>query len=237
MPGPGAMPDHAYLRGDVFAAYRLRGGVDRFVTAREAGIGFEGEPAAGDATSTGAGGSTTPPAATDSAKPPATGDDAKPDADGMTSDAGREALRKERERAKRAEDALADERAKHATDDEKRDASVKAAGAAEERAKWIGRLRAVEVRSALRAKGLTDEKQLGLAARAQEFADLEPGDDDAEPFPGLAKVVDAFAKDYPALFATADKPKPQPTRGIQAANGASGQKSLGDAIAAKYAGS
>ena len=234
MPGDGATPAHAYLFGDVFAAYRLRRGIDRFVTAREAGIGFEGE-SGGDAaaSTTGAGSAAATAPAPGTTTTVAMTAAPKPDADGMTTDAGREALRREREARKAAEDELTRIKTANATDDEKREASIRTAAEKARDEHWAPILRTIAVQGALRAKGLTDEKALNLYARAPEFETLELGDDPAAPFPGLSRVIDAFVADYPALFAT-EKPKAAPvTRGAQTANGADRPKSLGEALAQK----
>jgi len=230
MPGTGASPAHAYPFGDAYAAYRLPfAGVNGFVTPRAAGVVAEGEP--GDGSNPPAGGDPPKPPAPSPTPPtpPATGEP-QVDADGMASDAGREALRKERDRASRAEKALAELQATHATDDEKRDASLKAAAAKERDEYWAGRIRTTEVRSALRAKGLTDDKQLNLAANAPEFAALKV--DEEGRVADLDRTIETFTKDYPNLFISA-KPTGQPTRGAQGTPPPDRPKNLSDAITAR----
>jgi hypothetical protein len=227
MPGDGARPPTLYPSGPGWAAYRLPfPGTHGIVTAREVGIGFEGEPS-GD-----------PPAGGDPAKPPAqdppppaTGG-GEPDADGMTTDAGRRALAAERERNKTLQKQLEELQAKTQTDDEKRDASLKAAAAKERDEYWSARIRTSEVRSALRAKGITDDKQLNLAASAPEFASLTV--DEEGHVADLDKTIEQFTKDYPALFAA--RRKEEPTRGPQGGSSGDRPKTLGDAIAARLSG-
>lgn len=229
MPGTGATPVHAYPIGPAWATYRLPGPASGTFTAREVGIGFEGEP--GDGSNPPAGGD--PPKPTEPPKPPAptppaTGE-GEPDADGMTTDAGRRALAAERQKAGDLKKELDELKAAHATDADKHDAEVKAAAAKERDEFWAGRIRSAEVRSALRAKGLTDDKQLNLAANAPELSALKV--DEEGRVADLDKSIDAFVKDYPALF-TAPKPGGQPTRGPQAPSDER-PKNLGDAIAAR----
>lgn len=233
-PGTGAIPAHVYPFGPAWAPYRLPcPGANGVVTPRAVGIGFEGEP--GDGATPPAGGDPPPkPPSSDPPKPPATGDAGEPDADGMTSDAGRRALQREREARAEVERQLAELRSQTATADEKREAQIKAAAAEERDTFWMARIRTAEVRSALRAKGLTDDKQLNLAANAPEFASLKVTPEDGT-VADLGKTVDQFVKDYPPLFA--DGPKPgggQPTRGAQGGAGAAGDrpKTLGEAIKA-----
>lgn len=231
-PRIGAIPGQPYPFGPAWAAYRLPcPGASEFVTPREAGVAFEGEPA--DGPNPPAGDPPKPPATPPApAQPPATGEPA-PDADGMTTDAGRRALAAERDRAKALQKELDDLRAASATDDEKREASIKAAAASERDEYWAGRIRTSEVRSALRAAGLTNDKALVLAVNAPEFAALEVSTDDGS-VKGLDKTIEAFRKDYPEMFAQ-PKPAGQPTRGPQSGADKDRPKSLSDAVAAHYA--
>ena len=233
-PGTGANPDHAYPFGTGWAAYRLPiPGVNGIVTPHQVGIGLEGEPT-GDGASPPAAGTDPPkPPATPPTTPPATGEPPAPDADGMTTDAGRRALQREREARAEAEKALAELKAAGATDDEKRDAALKAAAAKERDEYWSTRIRQTEVRSALRAAGLTNDKALALAVNAPEFAELKVAEDGA--VADLDKTVETFKKDYGTMFETPKAaPGGQPTRGPQ--NGAADKpKNLQDAVAAHYA--
>lgn len=228
-PRTGATPDQLYRFGPGFAAYRLPfPGANSFIGAREVGIVLDGEPAPDAGANPPTGGDPKPPA--DPPKPPATGAP-EPDADGMTTDAGREALRKERDRAARAEKALADIQAAHASDDEKRDASLKAAAAQERDEYWSSRIRRAEVRSALRSEGLMDDKALALAANAPAFESLKVDEDGN--VPELAKTVAAFKTDYPQLFTPAKAGSGQPTRGPQNGGAPTDRpKTLAEAVAA-----
>lgn len=137
--------------------------------------------------------SATPPV-TEPPKPPATGDEA-------LGEPGLRALKAERDRAEKAEKELADLRAAGLTDQEKAIDAARKAAAAEERVKGDSRIRRSEVRSALRVKGLTNEKALDLAVNAPEFAALKVDEDGS--LLDLAKTVDQFVKEYPEMFAKA----------------------------------
>lgn len=232
-PRTGSNPGHAYPFGPVWAPYRLPcPGRNEFVTPRAAGIGFEGEPADGATPPAGQGNPPAPPA-TPPAPPATGGPDA--DADGMTTDAGRRALAAERQKARDLQKELDDFKASTQSDDEKRVAGIKAQAAKERDEYWSGRIRTSEVRSALRAAGLTNDKALALAVNAAEFEALEV-DPEAGTVKDLGKTIEAFKKDYPEMFAAA-KPPAQPSRGPQ--NGAPGTgtdapKSLGDALSSHY---
>lgn len=128
-------------------------------------------------------------------------------------DAGKEVLRNARRAAKEAED-----RAKAAETElqQLREAGQSEAdkalnqarheAAAEERAKWQGHIRSTEVRSHLRAAGLTDDRALGLAAGAPEFQRLKVTDEGL--VEQVAETVAQFKKDYPVMFGTAASPGP-----------------------------
>jgi hypothetical protein len=149
----------------------------------------------------------TPPApATPPVTPPATGDD-------QLSEAGRRAIAAERTATKAAEDrakALETElqqlREAGQSDAEKAITQARREAAAEERTKWTAQIRGAEVRSALRATGMTNEKTLLLAAAAPEFASLKVTDEGT--VEKLAATVEQFKKDYPELFAAASPATP-----------------------------
>lgn len=231
-PGTGAIPDQLYPVSSAWAAYRLPCvGANGFVTSREAGVAFEGEPAPTGGANPPAGGDPPKPPADPAPKPPATGAP-EPDADGMTTDAGRRALAAERDEKKRLQKELDELRAKTQTEDEKRDASLKAAGGKERDEFWSARLRSTEVRSALRAEGLTNDKDLALAVNASEFASLKVNEDGT--IADLAKTITAFKADHPQMFAP-PKATGQPTRGPQNGGDPERPKTLGQAIAGAMA--
>ena len=134
------------------------------------------------------------PPAPEAPKPPATDDQA-------LGETGLKALKAERDARAAAEKELADLKAAGLTDQEKAIDEARKAAAAEERAKGDSRIRRSEVRSALRVKGLSNEKALDLAVNAPEFAALKVEEDGS--ILDLTKTVDAFVKDYPEMFAAA----------------------------------
>lgn len=68
--------------------------------------------------------------------------------------------------------------------------------------KWAAHIRAAEVRGALRAAGIVNEKFLGLALAASEFKDLKV-DGDTGTVQGVAEAVEKFRETYPEAFAKA----------------------------------
>lgn len=137
------------------------------------------------------------PPAPEAPKAPATGDEA-------LGEPGLKALKAERDARAAVEKELADLKAAGQTDQEKAIEAARKSAAAEERAKGDGRIRRSEVRSALRVKGLTNEKALDLAVNAPEFAALKV--DEEGSVTDLSKTVDAFVKDYPEMFAAPKAP-------------------------------
>jgi hypothetical protein len=160
-----------------------------------------------------AGGATPPqtpaqpaPGSTTAAPTSATGDD---DALG---DAGKRAIRAERDRAAAAErerdqfkSRLEELENSSKSEHEKALAQAKKDGAAEVAPRYQAALRRSEVRSALSAAGVS-ANVLDLATRADEFASLKVNDEGA--VEGLAGAVEAFKKAMPDLFKPAT---PRPT--------------------------
>jgi hypothetical protein len=226
----GAMPTQSYPVGPGWAAYRLP--FLTSISARDAGVWFEGEPAAG-ATPAAPGTPaapppTTPPASQPPSPPPATGEP-------ELGEAGKKAIAAERKTAKEAQEALKtaqDElealKAASLTDSEKAIKTAKTEAAAEERAKYETMLRRAGVRSELRAKGLS-EGLAELALKDDRFSALKVDADGrvAE----VDKAVEAFLKDYPEMV----KPAGAGTVTTGAQTGQAAQaKDLESAIAAHY---
>lgn len=147
---------------------------------------------------------TPPPAAPAAA--PATGaaDDA------ALGDAGREALRRERDAraaaerdAKTAKDELEKLRAASLSESEKAIADAKRAGADEARTQLHGALRSSEVIRALTTAGLSPSLAT-LAARGDEFAALKVSD--SAQVEGLPEAVAAFREANKDLFRAAPPP-------------------------------
>jgi hypothetical protein len=235
MPGTGAIPDH-YSTASAWAAYRLPfAGTNEFVTSRGAGVAFEGEAPAGGAMPPVTGqptGQPTPPATPPT---PAPTPGATPEPDAMATDAGRRALQAERDRAEKAEKELEKLRAANQSESEKAIDTARKERATSATTKLHGQLRQTEVRSALRAAGLTNDKTLALAARAAEFDALKVEEDGS--VKDLDKTVETFKKDHPEMFAE-PKPAPggQPTRGPQNGGTPDRPKTLTEAVEAHYAG-
>jgi hypothetical protein len=133
-------------------------------------------------------------AATTAPAQPATGE---PDTDGMTTDAGRNALRIERDARAKAERELQKLQRQTQTESERAVADAKAAGVTEATEKYAGAIRRSEVRSALLAAGV-DASLVDLASRADQFAQLEVTDEGE--VKGLDSAVDAFKRTTPSLF-------------------------------------
>jgi len=181
-------------------------------------------PETAAAGATPAAGGATPPQTPDSPAPattvaPATPATGEPDADGMTTDAGRTALRKERDRAEKAERELDKLRKANQTETERAIADAKAAGAAEATEKYAGAIRRAAVKASLLEAGV-DPSLIELASRAEQFARLDV-DEDGE-VKGLDGALEAFKRTTPSVFV---KPGPKPTdsglgpRGAPAASG------------------
>jgi hypothetical protein len=220
---------HSYPIGPEWAAYRLPFPGMSGISPRDVGIVFEGEP---DGGANPPAGNPDPPKPPEPPKPPAKGDD-----DPELGDAGKEAIRRERENAKREKDRaddlqkqLDDAAAANQTDQEKAIADARKEATKATATEYEGKIRASEVRSALRAAGITNEKTLALAVNAPEFASLKVEDDGS--VTDIDKTVESFKKDYPEMFAKA-APAAGVTRGAQAGNESDRPKTLSDAIAAR----
>lgn len=236
MPGTGARPDHRYPVGPVWAPYRLPfAGARGLIDPRLAGVAFEGEPG-GDGATPPAGQPPATPPATPPTAPPATGAP-DPDADGMTTDAGRRALAAERKRAAELQKRVEELEGQTASDAEKATKQAVKDAVSERDTYWAERIRRSEARSALRAAGVTNDKDLDLAANAPEFAALTV--DEQGTVTDLAKAVEQFKKDHPAIFAAPAPAVPPgaPTRGPQNGTGAPADrpKGLSEAVAAHFA--
>jgi len=146
---------------------------------------------------------------------PATGDE-----DGL-GDAGKRALRSERELRAAAERERDDFRKRleelenaSKSDHEKALAQAKRDGAAEVADRYQAAIRRSEVRAALVAAG-APASVVDLAARADQFSSLKVTDDGE--VTGLAEAVEAFRKAMPDLFA-----KPAAPRGADFGGGPRG---------------
>lgn len=234
-PGTGATPDHRYPTGPGWATYRLPfAGTNGLITAREAGVSFDGEPGDGAAPPTGQSPADSP--ATDPRTPPATGD---PDALGDAGKRALDAMKAERDAAKReAADVkrrLDELEGANATETEKAIKAAREDSAKAVRAEFEAKIRRSEARSALRVAGVTNEKDLELAANAPEFASLAVGDDGA--VTDLAAAVEQFRKDHPSLFGQAPRPAAggNVTRGPSNPAPGTAPKTLAEAVAASLA--
>ncbi len=171
------------------------------------------------------------PATTAPAEPkPATGEDDLGEAGKKVLRELRSAEREAQRRAEAAEKELADLRSATQTDQEKALAQAKREAAAEERAKFETKLRRSEVRSALRAAGLSNDALVELALRSDLFATLAV--DDEGRVAELDKAVAQLKKDAPELFAASGAGTI--TRGVQTAQPAA-PKDLATSVADYYA--
>jgi hypothetical protein len=133
---------------------------------------------------------------------PATG---TPDADGMTTDAGRRALREEREARATLQRELDELKGQNRTESEKALEAAKKAGASEADGRWSGLIRKAEVRTALMGAGI-QPSVLDLAVGASEFAGLKVNDKGE--VEGLEAAVDAFKKARTDLFTPKSQARP-----------------------------
>lgn len=222
---------HSYPTGPAWAGYRLPFAGAAGVSPRDVGIVFEGEPG---------GGANPPPANPEPPKPPdPTPPPAKGPDDPELGDAGKEAIRRERENAKAEKDRadkLQEEldafRAAGQSDQEKAIEAARREAAKATATEYEGRIRRAEVRSALRAAGITNDKTLTLAVNAPEFASLKVADDGS--VTDIGSTVESFKKDYPEMFAKAPAPAGAGvTRGAQSGGEPERPKTLSDAITAR----
>jgi len=231
LPAAGATLAQSYPIGPGWAAYRLP--FPTSISARDAGVWFEGE--AGEATSTASATQTTTTPATTTAPPQVTTTAPPATGDAELGEAGKKAIAAERKAAKDAQDALKVAqteletlRTASQTDQEKALATAKREAAAEERAKYETMLRRAGVRSELRAKGLS-ELLAELALKDDRFSVLKV--DEGGRVTDVDKAVEAFLKDFPEMV----KPAAAGTVTTGAQTGQPAQaKDLESAVAAHY---
>lgn len=150
-----------------------------------------------------------PPApAAPAVTPPAMGDDQLGAAGQRALEIERQARRDAEARAQSLEQERDQLKAATQSDAEKALTQARREAAAEERTKWTSHIRNAEVRSVLRAAGLTNEKTLALAAQAPEFARLKVTDEGT--VEKLADAIAQFRSDYPELFASGATTPPTP---------------------------
>lgn len=183
------------------------------------------------------GGSGSGSAGSSGATPPAGG--TKPAGDDNLGDAGKRALKEERDARAAAERERDEARAEAerlrnegASEHDKALRQARKEAADEIAAKYQGMIRTAQVMGALRGAGLTNERLLAAAASDPAFASLKVTESGT--VEGLTEALEAFKKDAPELFTKAppsgsadggpkdgDKPK---------------AKSLEEAFAAHYQG-
>jgi hypothetical protein len=209
---------------------------------------FDGE-SGGGAPATGGGGATPPQpqGGAEGAKPPAPA--AKPAGDGELGETGKRALEAERERAKVAERERDDLQKRlealeqnGQSEHERAIAQARREATAESDGRWAAHVRAAEVRGALRAAGVTNDRTLQLLQQAPEVRDLDVDAKTGE-VKGVTEAVAKLQESYPETFSTAQPtPKPAPGGtppgqwdGGQGGNQQpAGAKDLGDAVDRYY---
>lgn len=250
MPRPSAMLEPAGRSGGPISWPRILRDAEGTQSGANGGSGAGATPGTGSAptTTTTSGQGATPGTTTTTPGGTAPGEPATDYPEGL-GDAGKRALdamkaarQTDRDRAKTAEDRAAaaekerdDLRAATQTDQEKALTTAKREAEAGERTKWTDRIRATEVRSSLRAAGVTNDKALAYLAGATAFASLKVADDGS--VTGLSEAVEAMKKDMPEAFGAA-APNPGPGGPWGGSEGGSGRKepgSLDEAIADQYA--
>lgn len=156
------------------------------------------------------------------------------------------ALAAERAKARRA-DALEREleelKAGNATEAEKALTAARKEGEKAADAKWQERVRAIEVRGALRGAGIANERFLALAVHSDEFSSLAVDPDGN--VSGITEAVALFKKNVPEAFAAAgageaggskdEKPKVPPVASGVQANPDEGIKPGYDRLTQAYA--
>lgn len=166
---------------------------------------------------------------------PATGEDQLGVAGHRALEAERQARRDAEARAQTLEQERDALRTATQTDAEKALEQAKRDAKAEERGIWQSHIRTSEVRSTLRAAGLSNEKTLALAVQAPEFAKLRVGEDGT--VEKLTETVAQFRKDYPELFAAPAAPAAPAPGGAwdgSAGGGKAPATNLEDAVSAHY---
>lgn len=235
MPRPGAMLEQAGRTGGPIGWPRVLRDAEGNQSGANGGNSGTTPPATGTPPPAGA----TPAAA--AGTKPATGDDSATD-DSTLGDSGKAAIREERRRAKEAEDRakaaeteLQQLREAGQSDQDKAITQARREGAAERDAHWKARIRAAEVRGALRGGGIVDDEALELALGARHFRDLKV-DSETGSVDGLPEAVEAFRKTAPWAFkTTSGTPTPGgPWGGAEGGNKTKEPASLTEAIAAHY---
>lgn len=190
-----------------------------------------GQPAATTTPPAGA----TPPAPSP-ATPPATGDDGLGDAGKRALTAEREARAAAEARAKAAEEERDALRTAGLSDQDKALSDAKRTATSERDAHWKARIRAVEVRGALRGAGAVNAEIIELALSARQFRDLKV-DAETGAVEGLEAAVESFKAAVPQAFGTATT-QPGPGGAWGGSEGGSGRRepvTLSEAIADHYA--
>lgn len=196
---------------------------------------FSDQSDGGESGGAGGGTSDTTPdtSATDTSK--ANDDKQNSDAEAALGDAGKKALKEERDarrdaerRARAAEGELESLRTANQTEQEKALSTARKEAATEERSKWEGLIRRTRVESALTAAGCIDP---ALASLAPEFHDLKVNDTGS--VDGLDEVIETFKAGHPRQFA-AMAPGGSADQGIKPNNNEKRPASLDEAIAAHF---
>jgi hypothetical protein len=242
MPGSGGTPERAGRTGGPISWPRVLRDAEGNQSGANGGSG--GGTGAGAAA--GSGGSSG--SAAGSGSPPPTGDGEKPPAEdtaGLKSAlaAERQAAKEAKARADAAEQRLTELEAAGQSDQEKSITQARREGAAERDAHWKQRIRAAEVRGALRGGGIVDEEALELALGARQFRDLKV-DSETGSIDGLPEAVESFRKTAPWAFKTeggstgaqgGQGNQGGPWGGAEGGNGRKEPETLTDAIAEHYA--
>lgn len=195
----------------------------------------------GQAGAAGANAGATPAAA--AGTKPAAADDSATD-DSTLGESGKAVLREARrlakeseDRAKAAETELQTLREAGQSDQDKAITQARREGAAERDAHWKARIRAAEVRGALRGGGIVDDEALELALGARQFRDLKV-DSETGSIEGLPDAVESFRKTAPWAFKASDGPPPArpggPWGGAEGGGGHKEPGSLTEALADHY---
>ncbi len=202
----------------------------------------------GQAGAAGANAGATPAAA--AGTKPATADDSATD-DSTLGDSGKAVLRDARRAAKEAEDRakaaeteLQQLREAGQSDADKALTQARREAASERDTHWKSRIRAAEVRGALRGAGIVDDEAIEMALGHRSLRDLKV-DSDTGAVDGLPEAVEAFRKSAPWAFrqtaGAGDAGSGQQSRQggpWGGADGGSGRKepaTFGDALADHYA--
>lgn len=239
MPTAGAMPASVYESGPAFAGYRLPfPGANAVLGPRDVGIWFEGE--SGDAGGSGSGGATSSGSGAGdkggAGPSTATGEDTLGDAGREAIRREREAARTERERAEKLQKELDDFKAANQSEQEKtRDEAVKLARG-EERTKAQGAFRTLRVEASLTAAGMKPGMARDLATSSR-FATIKVNDDFTVDQTALDAAIEEMKKAEPAYF-SASATNGQVARGPQhASNGSDQVRPGGDRLRNAYANS